>query len=446
MAVEFQVKNGRIYRKPDGSNTFTEFVVRGVNIRGPGYGGEANIQNTDTPYIADHWRFNLARVNCRIPPSAIASNTNYNRNTGVYSGSTNSNFDNWVTALSNKGVVVMISPHAASWSPRRLQGELDQNDTNETTALSVDELIVFHKRIAERYKNNPYVWFQTCNEPYTGASDASYSSSTETAWLELNREIVKAIRDDVGATNVIVLSAPCFGQDLGLRNITDRSYVLKRGLDCITFNNKTYSDIAFDTHVYEQVYKNACRNIGIAVPSSDNQWKGTEREREEIIPEAISMMTDYYDAIKAKGVCVFYGEYGHFGNGAWDNLISPIVRLCQDTKVGIAFWNWDDNVTSNGGGTSLRYSTSNPDIGVTKPNNLLSYSSPIWDINRYTFTNLDSYQADGSGGGGTPTTGTINFTSPTNTTINQNSSVTFTVEVTGLPSGTNVSSVNFERV
>jgi hypothetical protein len=67
--------------------------------------------------------------------------------------------DNFVQGLTSKGVVVAIEDHSSAGAAFAPGG------SNVLTGGALDSEVAWYKGLAEKYRDNPYVWFGTANEP-----------------------------------------------------------------------------------------------------------------------------------------------------------------------------------------------------------------------------------------------------------------------------------------
>jgi len=182
---------------PDGN----EFIVKGVNAFA------SSSEHYDK--IVNCWGFNTVLANHF--PDWYWYNPDYE-------------IDLLVAAYSsNKKVVILDLAHDALdsdsgighyWLPR------------------IKELVNLYSYYADRYKNNPYVWFQLINEPDT----LTFNSE---AWISVHQQLITAIRN-TGNQNPILVNGWCWGQDAcgwGNYTITEQdSAILGLGDQILNYN------------------------------------------------------------------------------------------------------------------------------------------------------------------------------------------------------------------
>ena len=222
-----------------------EFVVKGVNIFPD--------RSEDRDQIVDCWGFNTVRVNY-LPDSAWFD--------------AEWEFDLLEDAFANQGSVMILDlAHDAEdaesgigryWLPR------------------LQELVDTYSYYATKYRDNPYVWFELINEPDT----MTFNSD---AWVSVHQALIAAIRQ-TGNTSPILVNGWCWGQDAcswGNTPVTEeKSAILGLGDQLLTINGEPQSNIVFTHHVFDQFQYNN-----------------------------INKLTDYHDAIQAKGYALIVGEY-----------------------------------------------------------------------------------------------------------------------------------------
>ena len=90
-------------------------------------------------------------------------------------------------------------------------------------------------RLAKKYKDNPYLWFELINEPGDPTDDGIASGK----WVDLHRRLIQAIRG-AGAENVIVVMGSDWGQDAQTQAVLQKGEELRAGV----------CNLAFSFHVY----------------------------------------------------------------------------------------------------------------------------------------------------------------------------------------------------
>ncbi len=293
-----------------------EFIGKGVNVNGPKWPWSRPTV-PDVNLITDVWKCNIVRVNC-WPEFSVANSNNLN-------------LDDIINAFTAKKVVIMLEDH---------------NFTGKfPTTAELNTAINWWKNIANKYKNNGYVWFNLMNEP-------GGSSPVTAAWLDTHNTMIEAIRA-TGARNIIVCDENHYGQANG--------FVDNASSAAITYGQtltSKYANILFSLHLYEYwIY-------------------GEDR------------LKRYIDAAHAKNLAVIIGEYG-VGNDYSMKVSSNIFKATIPKKVGRIAWHWVGEdihrlVSSNGGGG---WSINN--TGGTKPTNLSFAGNLVWMDNHNQLSATD---------------------------------------------------------
>jgi mannan endo-1,4-beta-mannosidase len=314
----FTVQGTKIYG-PDGK----EFIVKGANVTGQG-SQWSNTTITDKNLIINCWKFNTIRLYFKM---YTTSNVSWQ------------DLLNVVDNFSASNIVVIIDAHD------KIGSYYEGSDLNDLKAR--------FRELAIRYKNNPYVWFDICNEPGQTTVD-------QHKWTYMYREVIKVIRDEVGNNNIILIEGGSWGQDggdWGTGNVDpNKSAILRWGNDVKTFNNKTYPNIVMSIHIYDQ-YKNG----------------GATR------------VANYLQAVKNAGHAMVVGEWGNWNNGDVSEAMEAFATVLKNgTDVGRIVWHWqggDNNkLTSNGGGRSIN--------SCSNPTNLSTLGRYVWQDNHNTLKSV----------------------------------------------------------
>ncbi len=313
--AQFQVSNGQII-DPSGE----PFVVKGTNVFWE--------TSHTAAMLRDCWNFNTIRLNHYPDPETPRDDLN-------------SRFDETVALYADRGTVVIFDlAH---------DGEGDDVGIGHYWTSRQDELVELYAYYADRYRDNPYVWFDLINEPGTVDFDS-------TAWVELHQKLIRAIRN-TGNNNPILVEGWAWGQDAGNWESTpvpeENSAILSLGDQILNFDDKTYQNIIFSHHVYDQ-------------------WKYAD----------VSRLADYVDRVRAKGYALVVGEYGSH-NGSTDtlNATESMFEVAIPHGVGRIVWTWvaadNNDLTNNtqmlGGGDGID--------SCTAPTNLTELGELIWADN-----------------------------------------------------------------
>lgn len=166
-----------------------EFVPIGANVSIKGvfdWGGTAD-GHADT---ARAWGWNTVRLNVLV--SDVLS---WSRARAVGHDAFMEEVDDIVREYTDAGIVVVVDSHDLFMVPGGDRG---------VDAPFFDQIDRFWREAAERYQDNPYVWFNLHNEPPVRDEE----------WYAVNERTARVVRD-TGARNPIVVDAQVWGQDLG---------------------------------------------------------------------------------------------------------------------------------------------------------------------------------------------------------------------------------------
>ena len=325
----FQIVGSKII-DPDGK----EFIPRGVNVQGMKWVWPGDIV-PQADQIINAWNFNFVRVNCRL----------YD---GYWQGQNVSANAAYQTIASMQAIVDAFTPHKVV-----VNFEFHDRTGSYYTGEDLEDLKDAYREMSDRWGDNPYVWFNIMNEP--GGSSADLNQ-----WVNMHREVIEVIRDEKEANNVIVVDAHYWGQDVGAWNTNPvpegNSSILSRGKDLIDFNDKTYENIMFSFHVYDQ-------------------WnRGTPEQME-------FKMDDYITRVKEKGLALMIGEFGTSQNENqslyFPGAFRAAMNVAPEHDIGLVWWHWY-------GGDALKLTTTGNGNGgninsTTNPTNLTWPGQMIWD-------------------------------------------------------------------
>ncbi len=133
---------------------------------------------------AKRWGWNTIRLNGRV--SEMGGSNYYGR------ASTWADYDAIVNAYTAQKIVSMIANHDATGT--------DPAGTEQATTA-------YFVAAANRYKDNPYVWFDIYNEPYSQTN-----STQQTNFVAISKRILAAIRA-TGSENIVMPGAIDNGND-----------------------------------------------------------------------------------------------------------------------------------------------------------------------------------------------------------------------------------------
>jgi hypothetical protein len=288
---QFTVQNGQIIA-PDGS----VFIAKGINI-GPESMGAADQILADFPGI------NFIR---------LAS-----WNTAPYSIS---DYQNFISQMSANGVVVEIEDHTSSNG--------SGSGGSQGTIFTGDELnteLNWYSSLATGFKDNPYVWFGTTNEPSeinpaTGQTDAAALS----AWQGQIYDTIRA----TGNASPIMLEMNSGGPDS-----------TGTGYDASVYAGET--NVIWDVHYY-----------GWVVPNWSTDQATVDQTLQGIVQAAQTITS-------ADGTMpVIIGEFGDSTTGQdIDPNGTQVVSSVLNSGLGFAAWHFDagnpgDGLLDGSGGLS----------------------------------------------------------------------------------------------
>ncbi|MDH4279627.1 MAG: glycoside hydrolase family 5 protein [Acidimicrobiia bacterium] len=119
--------------------------------------------------------------------------------------------DETVRELTEAGIVVILACHDATGDDPQLNGPLEV------------QVRAFWDEVVPKYADNPYVWFNFFNEPYT-------TDDTE-PWVELHQFYYDRYRDQ-GVNNIMIFDLPLYGQ--GIHLAAEGEFVEPLGNACNT--------------------------------------------------------------------------------------------------------------------------------------------------------------------------------------------------------------------
>jgi len=322
-AREFTVRGTKIFA-PNGQL----FVMKGANI------GIWTDQSSakDVKYIKDVWKFNTVRLSLVLKPGSdrnwYATDELVNKYVKAY-------------ASGNPRTVIMLECHDHS-------GSFYNEDSNP----SLQDLRNFWRKIATRYKNNPYVWFNIMNEP-------GGTNKVEQYWYDMHKLLIQDIRK-AGANNMIVVDGYNFGSEDG--NGTTKANFIKD------------STSAFLTYGQQLLKTDPRRRVVFSLHTYVN-WNWN-----------IDKLDNFVDRVQKKGLAMIIGEYAATtGNSQADLDVTEAARisLAVAKKRGIGrlvwhYWAWDGNAqtTAEWGGAS---GDSTNKTNGSRPTNLTWLGEQVWD-------------------------------------------------------------------
>ncbi|REE85139.1 fibronectin type III domain protein [Paenibacillus taihuensis] len=284
----------------------------------------------DADLITNVWKFNTVRVNMfpKMENWNIAGNMD---------------LDAIVATFTSRHVVTMIEDHDFTGSYPAAAGI---TNSDGSYSMSLAEISAYWVDLANKYKDNPYVWFNLMNEPGLGGLSVDASSAR---WKEVHDAIITAIRS-TGAQNIIVLDGHNFGQEGGFKNQSNDSAILTNG----PYFTGKYSNIVFSLHMYDT-------------------WM-----------DGLKRLNAYLDTAAEKGLAVIVGEYGA-SNNATTSATAAMFNATVPRGVGRIVWSWGSEdggsdfdltkkeTTTQGAGWEIDHTDG------SKPTNLTWMGNVVWD-------------------------------------------------------------------
>ena len=281
------------------------FVPLGSNYNGQTwYHGDGAALTKDLVNVSKNaWKFNTIRVNNLMD----ASNAKNGRDT--YDN--NDDLDAIINAYTSADMVVMLELH--DWTG------------SYPTGSDYADALDWWEQTARDYKDNDHVWFNIMNEP-------GGSGQVSTQWRDFHRDAIERIRDAADADNIIVIDGAAWGQEVGEWGTgdptvdTEKSGILRYGNEVKRFGGKTYDDIVFSLHLYDQWGQ-----------GSDSFNKNKLR--------------DYVDRVRAEGHALIFGEVGVEDWKSTDSLNAKALRAAYDVAaekdIGVLSWSFNQYDTFN---------------------------------------------------------------------------------------------------
>jgi mannan endo-1,4-beta-mannosidase len=308
----FTIVNGRCY-DPEGNL----FIPIGGNMNGYHWGWSKETAPL-VDMLADAWRFNCIRLNCYVKGHHRRTDSQTGEPSTTYT--VNNNLDEIIRVYTEKKVVVQIVGH--DWTCRGF-------DVRESPE-ELDSLLMFYLPLAERHKDNPYVWFNPVNEAGKVAANMNVEG-----WYHTHGKFIEAIRE-TGNNNMIICDGIACGQDHGNswgdngrdgKIKEETSAILTWGEKLFTYGGHNYSTIGFSFHAY-------------------SSW-GTENE---------DLMRQYVEAVSAKNLFLHIGETGYYSNkedSQTGRAVNRAFKYALPRGVGPLAWHLQpgDGFAQTSGGT-----------------------------------------------------------------------------------------------
>lgn len=278
------VISGSTMRDPNGN----EFIPYGANVNGYRWvwGGDVTAP-TMVDKVVNGWKFNFLRVNNTTGCHDVTSDPRFNTDIAF--------LKKIVDTYTPYKIVVMFEVH-----------DLPANATElECTAN-------WWKQRALDFKNNPYVWFNLLNEP------GGLRTENSPNWVSDHQRLIRAVRDDAAAANIIVLDGISAGQDQ-IRDWGACDYVQNSYSAILTWGQQMTAyraNVGFSVHTY-----------GAGGCTDENQNR--------------LILADYIDKIHAKNLWLMVGETGSTGdnwNTSWGRAVRATYAVAPGKRVGAVAW------------------------------------------------------------------------------------------------------------
>lgn len=221
------------------------------------------------------WGFNIVRL-----PEYFAGNQ--------YPGDDStklSQLDTYVERFTAEKIVVLIDWHDIPFGTWPTQAQLD-------------EAVSWWQTIANRYKHNPYVWFELLNEP--GAPNDG--ALQDGRWISIHRQMINAIRS-TGSENLIWVMGSDWGQDSITQIIPKQAQQLKTGTCNLGFTIHNYNQWADKNKLLAYVQDVQSKNLALMVTETGFHNDGAYAEGWS--PATVeSSVRNYYDNLPQRGIGV----------------------------------------------------------------------------------------------------------------------------------------------
>ena len=286
---------GRDIVDPAGNKFYP--IGANVSVRQGQYetGYTFNWNGTATGHAADAkaWGWNIVRANliCVPPGTPTAAELN-------------AGIDAFIQEYTAAGIVVMVDCHDVTGA-----------DLSASSAR-IQALYPFWDRLATKWRDNPYVWFNMFNEPQSGSSPAEINN-----WMTLQQSALARLRA-IAPNNVFVADIPRYGQ--GVETFT--------GPNSITRLGAGQCNVLYSWHAYGAL--------------GDN---GTFGDFADYSDEAASRVNhrDALQYLKAHNIPVVIGELGDpltldegtAGLPIWNRIgARAVMDYAPDAGIGMLWW------------------------------------------------------------------------------------------------------------
>lgn len=275
------------------------FVPMGANVavrQGQFETGYAfNWNGTATGHVDDvlAWGWNTVRATLVCSPTD-----------GPTLDELNAGIDDFIREYTAKQVVVMVECHDITGD------DLTPDDPK------VQELLTFWDRLATTWKDNPYVWFNTYNEPQITATPAGVDN-----WMALQRDALQRLRA-IAPDSVFVADIPGGAQAL-------ETFTFDRP---ITELGAGQCNVLYAWHSYGALGKDGVfgefADFGDEEASRANHREAFEYLRDNDIPMVIGEVGDPLTL-----------DEGSAGQPIWNRIgARAVIDLAPEFGVGLLWW------------------------------------------------------------------------------------------------------------
>jgi hypothetical protein len=346
---------GTSIKAPDGST----FVPVGANMDGQDVwwnaptAGTCPTQGGSCLRYVQAWGWNTLRLSSCLPGGCPASLTGCGASCDYFPAPA---LDNIINTYTRAHIVTMVELH--DYTNPNYSSSPDQDVSADPT--TDPRVMNFWVNMAQKYKNDPYVWFNILNEPL--GLPASTQPQRTADYFHVYEPYVKAIRAQ-GADNIIVLDGCCSAQD-------------SESFSCPNSNYKTYSDNINVAPAMEAKYGNILPSVHVY-----NEWGASGSPCSQTTLE--TAFVGYMTAVHNAGVPLIVGEGGdknhcNASTVTWGPGQCAAVLVAEDCAhtQGVGFLWW---------GAQMQMP---PVVGAgfdgitspTHPTNLTTANMPGWDV------------------------------------------------------------------
>jgi len=343
---QFQVSGSDIVA-PDGR----PFIPVGTNMNGPNSFFDVTTKGRASG-LQQQWGFNTIRlVTCQ--PSGCQGQDQ----------TANDDLDGIVAEYTSQKMVVMIDYH-----------QLDFGEA--ATPEQIKDAAGFWTGMADRFKDNPYVWFNLFNEPDASFNDATRGGTAPTRWKTQHQAVIDAIRG-TGAENVIVIDDTQAGQGANdWWNIDESpaedSAILSEGANLVDPAHRlVFSVHAYDVWGYPNDGSDDCSNRYSDAQRDARFRSYVDRVHELGLPLLVGEL-GFRPTDEATSGLSIHGEYGGQPPCGSTTLLAAetVYRVAPQDGVGVIVWHGFDLTTDGPQAWDL--------VG-TPPTNLTPFGQLQWD-------------------------------------------------------------------